>query len=111
MLSSRARAAIDRASDVRVPAISLWEVATAVARGRVELDRDVATWLAQALAADKIEIAPITPPIAVAASRFPRDFTGDPGDRLIGATAQVLRCPLVTKDAGLRALSSVETIW
>lgn len=110
-LSARARAAIERAADVRVPAISCWEVATAVTRGRIELDRDVAAWLALALSADKVEIAPITPAIAIAAARLPRDFTGDPGDRLIAATAMVLRCPLVTKDTQLRALAAVEAVW
>jgi PIN domain nuclease of toxin-antitoxin system len=110
-LSARARAAIGQASDLRVPAISCWEVATAVARGRIELDRDVGAWLAQALGAEKVELAPLTPSIAVAAAGLPRDFTGDPGDRLIAATAMALRCPLVTKDAQLRALPSLATIW
>lgn len=110
-LSTRARTAIDGAKDVRVAAISCWEVATAVMRGRIDLDREVAVWLEHALAAERVEIAHITPSIAVAASRLPRDFTGDPGDRLIAATAIVLRCPLVTKDGPLRALGAVDTIW
>ena len=38
-------------------------------------------------------------------------FPSDPGDRLITATAIVLRCPLVTADEKIRAAKVVETIW
>lgn len=37
-------------------------------------------------------------------------FPSDPGDRLITATAIVLRCPLVTAGEKIRAAKVVETI-
>jgi len=43
---------------------------------------------------------PITLDIAVASTRL--DFTGDPADELIAATALVHHAPLVTRDRQIR---------
>ena len=35
-----------------------------------------------------VTVLPITPEIATLAARFPRDYSGDPADRIIGGTAR-----------------------
>ena len=110
-LSPRARNAIEQSTEIGIAAISCWEVATAAVRGRIQLDRDIGTWLKLALAAERVSLAELTPAIAVAAAGIGRDFHGDPGDRLIVATALVLGCSLVTKDGPIRRLPGVKTVW
>jgi PIN domain nuclease of toxin-antitoxin system len=109
-LSRRAFAALESADAVGLCAISLWEVAMLVARGRLEFDREVSLWLRQSLAMPRAALVPIDPEIATVAVGL--DWAhADPADRLIAATAIVHGAPLVSKDARLRGLSSVRTIW
>lgn len=49
--------------------------------------------------------------IAVRVSEIPREWTSDPGDRTIIATAQVLGATLVTKDEPHRFNSDIDTLW
>jgi PIN domain nuclease of toxin-antitoxin system len=109
-LSKRARSAIDEADELGVAAISCWELAMLVAKGRLELDRDPLVWIRQALAAPRVELAPLSPEIAVRAAGLER-FTGDPADRMIVATALQRRAALVSKDERVRAAQAVEVVW
>jgi PIN domain nuclease of toxin-antitoxin system len=47
----------------------------------------------------------------VRASRFGRDFPGDPADRVIVATALVESAALVTRDRKIRKYAGLETVW
>jgi PIN domain nuclease of toxin-antitoxin system len=94
-----------------VCAISTWEVAMLVARRRLELDRDVLVWVRQALALPRMELIPLTAEIAVAASRLPAEFPGDPADRMIAAAALVGGAAIVSKDTQLRGRGELKTIW
>lgn len=112
LLSRAAARALDAASEISVSPISVWEIATKVARGRLDLDRDLRTWVAQALDAPGIQIAPIEPEIAIVAGTLgERGFHGDPADRIITATAMHHRVPLVTKDATIHRFSGVRALW
>jgi len=110
-LSTRARKAIETSDEIGVSAISPWEVATLVARGRLALDRDVLIWVRQALALPKLILVPLSPEITVDSTSFGPGFPGDPADRILGATALRLRIPLVTRDRRLRAEKALQTIW
>ncbi|MDI7267202.1 MAG: type II toxin-antitoxin system VapC family toxin [Myxococcota bacterium] len=110
-LSAGARSAIRSARGLGVCTISLWEVAMLVARGRLRFDRDVLAWLEQALALPRVELLPVTPEIAVVATRLAPGFPEDPADRIIAATALCHRAPLVTKDAQLRRHRELGTCW
>ena len=110
-LSARARKAVDGADEIGVSAISPWEVAMLVSKGRLELDRDVLLWIRQALALPKVSLVPLSPEIAVGSTTLDSAFPGDPADRILAATALRLRAPLVTADARLRRLASLNTIW
>ena len=81
-----------------VPAISAWEIAMLVAKGRLVLDREVGAWLDTALALPGLRLAPLEPRLAVDATRLPGQAHGDPADRLIIATARHHGATLVTQD-------------
>ena len=82
--------------------ISLWEFATLVDMGRVEIDVTVEEWLQVAAAPSTVKIQPITPGIVAEMNRLPASFHRDPADRLIAATARFLKHPLATKDRKIR---------
>jgi len=110
-LSSRARAEVDRADRIGVCSISCWELAMLVRLGRVELDREVRSWIGLALADDRIEPIALDPEIATAAGSLNADLPGDPVDRIVYATARALGAPLVTKDRRLRAYDRGLAVW
>ncbi|TDI22339.1 MAG: type II toxin-antitoxin system VapC family toxin [Acidobacteria bacterium] len=110
-LGRNAAKAIEAASQIVIGAISCFEVATAVTKGRISLDRGPRDWLEQALALPRVELVGLTPAICVKATQLGREFPGDPADRLIVATAMLESASLVTKDARIRRYPAVETIW
>jgi len=107
------RAAVKRiqGSDrIGIAAVSCFEIAAAVAKGRITLDRGTLEWLQQALSAPRVELLPLTPAVAVKGTMLGR-FHGDPADRLIVATAILESAVLVTKDQRIRKYEAVSTIW
>lgn len=110
-LSTRARAAAIEAESLGVCAISCWEVAMLVAKGRMRLDRDTLAFVRQALALPRVELLQLTPEIAVASASLGPDFPGDSADRMIAATALALDSVVVTKDRRLKGLPGLKTIW
>jgi len=110
-LSTAARKAIEKERVRGICAISVWELAVLIQRGRLVLDRDVADWVRDALAVPGVEVLPLTPEIALAAVGPALDLHGDPADRMIAATTLVHRARLVTKDERLRAVQALDTLW
>jgi PIN domain nuclease of toxin-antitoxin system len=110
-LSRKAEREIRSAPRIGVSAVTCLEVAVAEARGRIALDRPALLWLQQALALPRVELMPLTPAIAMRASRFGRDFPGDPADRVIVASALLESAVLVTRDEKIRDWAGVETAW
>lgn len=62
---------------------------------------DPKTWFARMMAAPGVREAPLTAAIAVDASWLPGELHGDPGDRLLIATARDRGLPVVTRDAAI----------
>lgn len=110
-LSARARGAIGQAAVLGVCAISCWEVAMLVEKGRLRLDRDALAFIRQALALPRIQLLPLTPEISVGAARIAAESLADPADRMIAATALVAGAPVVTRDARLKRLPDLKTVW
>jgi len=105
-ISPKARTAVTRSlteQAVLLSAISPWEVAMLVNKGRLTLDRDVGEWVQIATSLPGIRVEPISPEIAVASTRMPGQLHADPADRLIAATARHLGATLVTDDQLLLA--------
>ena len=110
-LSASARQAIAGEARVGLAAISVWEAAMLVEKGRLTFDRPLEEWIRDALTLPKLEQIPLSPEIAIAAARLGRLHSGDPADWMIVATAQQHRAKLVTKDRNLRNLNVVATVW
>lgn len=92
------RDAITNADTVGVSAISCFEVAWLVHRGRVEIPVALDTWFDAALDGSGIRLLPITPPIAQLAVELPEHHR-DPQDRIIIATAIVNDARLISADS------------
>ena len=101
----------DAESDViGVSAISCWEVAKLLERGRLELSRPLEEWIGLALNYPGIRLIDLSPEIVVASTRLPGEFHRDPADQIIVATARVNGCPLVTSDDKIISYPHVETV-
>ena len=110
-LSSRAQAEIEGADRIGICTISCYEIARATARGRIRLDRDVSTWITQALAAERVEPLELTHRVAAEAGALGPEFPGDPADRIIYATTVEHGTRLVTRDRALQRLDPARTVW
>jgi PIN domain nuclease of toxin-antitoxin system len=111
-LSRTATSAISRArkeDGLAIAAITLWELAMLVARGRIQAYGTVDASVR--LLIEGVTVKPLTPEIAALAVQFPADYPLDPADRLIGATAQANGMALVTRDEKMRQSSLLQTIW
>lgn len=111
-LSRQAASAIRRArrqGGIAVSAITVWELASMLARGRIRRSGTIQSSL-NILLQDVI-VLPITPEIAALAAEFPGDYPGDPGDRIIGGTARAEGLALVTHDERIRRSPLLQTVW
>jgi PIN domain nuclease of toxin-antitoxin system len=81
-----------------VSSFSLSELAHAVARKRMHLDRPLLDWFNAALQHPGPRLLDITPQIATATLQLPATFHGDPGDRILAATAIAHNLTLCTHD-------------
>ncbi len=103
-LGPQAREAVveaSKAGDIGVSAITPWEIALLVEKGRLRLAREVAEWLDAALAAQGVRLLPIEPRVALDSVRLPGAFHADPADRLIVAAARRWGATLITADAAI----------
>lgn len=101
-LGRRALSAIGRALDrdrLFVSAISFWEIATLLARGRLELDTSVTVFRDVAIHNGAQELA-MDGSIAILSAELPPAH-GDPADRILVATAIERGLALVTADSVL----------
>ena len=111
-LSDRARGAISAAGSIGVAAVSCWEVAMFVLRGRLALDRGVTRWVRQALARPGVAALTLTPQAALTAALLEgENAPTDPADRFIYATAREAGAPLLTRDERLRGFDPRGTLW
>lgn len=114
-LTPTARAALEAglsAGDLACSDVSFWEIALLFRKNRLALppQRTPASYMEDMVLALNLTVLPITPAIAALAESgiVPH---GDPGDRLIAATALHHGAPLITADEKLRALPGLRCIW
>ncbi len=111
-LSRTAASEIRRArrdGGIAIAAISIWELASLLARGRILGYGSVEASLKLLL--EGVTIRPITTEIAALAAQFPDDYSRDPADRLIGATARAEGLTLITRDEKIRRSPLLKTMW
>ena len=95
-----------RTDRVGVSAMTPWEIALLVEKGRLRLAMEVAVWMETVLGAQGIDLLPVEPAIALDSVRLPGDFPADPADRLIVATARHWGVPLLTADQTILAYAA-----
>ena len=112
-LSRAALRAIERArrqdGGLAISAITLWELALLLARGRIQAYGTVEASVR--LLCEGTVVRPITPEIAALSAQFPDDYPREPADRLIGATARAEGLTLVTRDENIRRSPLIRTVW
>jgi len=109
MLSRPATRAIERADEIGVSTMSVLELAHRVERGRLTLSLPTRTWVREALAQERVRPLPLTAELALDAAQL--RFEGDPGDRIIYATARAEDAQLITRDERMRRFDPERTVW
>jgi PIN domain nuclease of toxin-antitoxin system len=112
-LPDRARREVQTAfADHRlwVSAISAWEIALLVQRGRLTLRLPVREWVARNEALSGLHFLPVDTAIGVRAVEL-TGLHSDPADRMIVASAEQLGAVLITRDERLRAYGGIPTAW
>lgn len=112
LLSERARKIfLDAETEIVVSPMSCAEIAGAVERGRIELDRHWKLWFRHFVDANGWEIIPIELSIIEEAYSLPEPFHRDPVDRLLVASARLYHAKLLTSDQKILNYPHVESIW
>ena len=115
LLSAKAKSAIEgtlkRGGEVKISAISAWEVAMLVQRSRLALAMDLDEWLQAVTSIEGVTFVPISARTAAESARLPGAFHPDPADRMIVALARELNAPLVTADEKIQRYGHVRWIW
>ncbi len=112
-LSATARATLERAfdeGDLAVSAISVWEAAMLVKKGRLALALPLDEVVARCETLPGLRFLPVTPRIALASVAL-EPLHADPADRMIAATALAHQAVLVTKDERLHDLAGLDSRW
>jgi PIN domain nuclease of toxin-antitoxin system len=111
-LSRRAAFTIRRArlqSGLAVSAITVWELAVLLTKGRIRAYGTVEASIRLFL--EGVAVRPITPEIAALAAQFPDDYSRDPSDRLIGGTARAEGLTLITRNENMRRSPLLKAVW
>ena len=98
-------------AEVFVSAISCAEIACAVERGRIELDRHWKSWFRYYTELNGWQIVPMDLEVMEEAYSLPEYSDRDPADRIIVATARRLHLRIVTADRRMLDYPHVETVW
>ncbi len=87
-----------RAGSAYVSVISIWEIALLVRKGRLDLPFGVERWVQRAFELPGIQLATLTPQIAIESVQLPDSLNKDPSDRILVATARIQGLHLMTCD-------------
>lgn len=87
-----------RAAPLSISAITLWEIAQLVSRGRIRIHTALPAWLRDLEYHPLMDVRPLTAEVAAEGAALDDDFPKDPADRIIVATARVHRIRLATSD-------------
>ena len=96
-----ARDLLDDSDRLSCSVMVQWEIATLARKGQLRFEMPVDVWLEQAARLlDYTEVS-VTGRIARDAGSLPGPIRGDPGDRIMIATARAVACPLMTTDEAI----------
>ncbi len=114
-LTSAAQQALDNGmaqGNLACAAISFWEIAMLFRKNRLTLPASSTpvSYMEDIVESLNLKVLQLTPSIAALAESG-IVVQGDPGDRLIAATAIIHQSPLITADEKLRANPGLQCIW
>ena len=113
-LSGRVRSLISdpaRYEELLLSAISPWEFAKLLEKGRLAISCDPEEWIRQALEVPKLRLVPISPTVAYRSTVLPQPCHDDPADRIIVATARDENATILTSDQRIRAYPHCRSLW
>jgi PIN domain nuclease of toxin-antitoxin system len=111
-LTSRARDhLVAEDTEVLCSPITCAEIACAVDRRRVELDRHWRLWFRHHVELNDWRCVDVDLAVIEEAYSLPAPFHRDPADRILVATARLLSCPIVTADRKILDYPHVKTVW
>jgi PIN domain nuclease of toxin-antitoxin system len=91
-------------------AISIWELAIKVKRGKLELPIGVDEFKRRLERGGVVELLPVDADTWLRSVALPWEHA-DPADRVIVATALMRGLPLLTKDVAIQKFAGVTCIW
>ena len=97
--------------EILISAISAWEIALLVEKGRLALSMNTDDWLETVDEIEGVHFTPLDAATAVESTRLPGEFHKDPADRMIVALARRFNAVLVTADEKITAYRYVRTAW
>ena len=101
--------AVSRGNVPLISAVSLYEIANAIRRGRIQPAIPIRAFLDRLKS--RFTVISVSETIAVRAGELPEPFNGDPMDRMIAATAIMEKCTLITADSKIRAANVCKVLW
>lgn len=97
--------------EILISAISAWEIALLVEKGRLTLSMAIDDWIDTVEEIEAVRIVALDAGTAVESTRLPGEFHKDPADRMIVALARHVNAELVTADEKITAYRHVRTVW
>lgn len=95
---------------MELSAITLWEVAMLLERGRIAIAKSLPEFLDDVESHPGLNVLPLTASIAVESVRLGVDFHRDPADQIIVATARCHGLTLITADERIRKWGKVNLV-
>jgi len=109
-IRSEARHLLNDEAILGLSPMSIIEVAQKASKGKLIFRLPLEQWVKNALPPERLRLMPLTSVVALGAYQWPDDFHGDPGDRIIAATAKASGLTLVTSDEKLLARHDLQTL-
>jgi PIN domain nuclease of toxin-antitoxin system len=100
----------DNSATMGVASISLWEVARKESLGNLELAMPANEWLREIAANEALSVLSLSDRIAWESCHLPGEFHRDPADRIIVATARIMKVTLVTSDRRILQYPHIKTL-
>ena len=98
-------------SEIHVSVISVAEIACAVERGRIIIDRHWKKWFRHYIDLNDWQVDSIDLDIMEEAYSLPESFHADPADRIMTATTRLKNYSLLTADRKILSYPHVNAIW
>ena len=98
-------------SEIHASLISVAEIACAVERGRIVIDRHWKKWFRHYVSLNDWQVDSIDLEIMEEAYSLPDTFHADPADRIITATSRIKNFTILTADQKILSYPHVNATW